>query len=452
MKKIALLVSAAMLLTTAAFADDGGKASLQWSLWGRSIWAPAVSNANGDLTSAMGTSWGTSTRNTLFVKGDAGNIGFDLTLGYDNGSLLQSWNDGPVDVWAKPFDGFKIAMGYIEDYTLRGEADYGDWDWIRSFGTGDDSVFQGVGTVRGGAAGPISTELSYTAGPLYIYYQQPFFDNGGNSTPYYAWYDTNGVLGVFQNASYGLGYTIPGVGQVRVQNVGYLTSQSWSQLQWSAGNTPGFTYSNFNNPGYNFGVFQAAFRLTGVKDLYADIGLWIPDTIDGTANSVNASSRAGYDWEVPLFATYTMGKLKLSLNADFQSTNPHWYQWGAAASGASYTGIASQLGILAGLGVDYSLGGGLNLTGDVKWANTFAKDNTTGTLNETSAMIGVYKGLASGDIGIGFEWVNGGVFHGPINGVESAYAQNAGPGSANGGKNGTAANNFAIPVRIDYWF
>ncbi len=440
MKKIALLVSAAMLLTTAAFADDGGKASLQWSLWGRSIWAPAVSNNNGDLTTAMGTSWGQSTRNTLFVKGDAGNIGFDLTLGYDNGSLASSWNDGPVDVWAKPFDGFKIAMGYIEDYTLRGEADYGDWDWIRSFGTGDDAIFQGVGTVRGGAAGPISTELSYTAGPLYIYYQQPFFDNSTNTGNFTAWYDTKGVQGVFQNASYGLGYTIPGVGQIRVQSVGYLTSSSW------AGYYPG-SPSWF--AGYNFGVFQAAFRLTGVKDLYADIGLWIPTTLDSTQT---ASKNAGYDWEVPLFATYTMGKLKLSLNADIQSTNQYWYQWGAAASGASYTGTASQLGILAGLGLDYSLGGGLNLTGDVKWANTFAKDNTTGYQNETSAMIGVYKGLASGDIGIGFEWVNGGVFHGPVNGYESAFAQNAGPGSANGGKNGTAANNFAIPVRIDYWF
>ena len=434
MKKIALLVSAAMLLTTAAFADDGGKASLQWSLWGRSIWAPVVSNPNGALTSALGTSWGTSTRNTLFVKGDAGNIGFDLTLGYDNGSLASSWNDGPVDVWAKPFDGLKIAMGYIEDYTLRGEADYGDWDWIRTFGTGDDAIFQGIGTVRGGAAGPISSEVSYTYGPLYIYYQQPFFDNSlANSTPFTAWYDTKGTQGVFQNASYGLGYTIPGVGQIRVQNVGYLTSSSWN---------------GYNNPGYNFGVFQAAFRLTGVQNLYADIGLWIPTTLDSTQT---ASKNAGYDWEVPLFATYTMGKLKLSLNADFQSTNQYWYQYAAAVQGANLSAstTASEMGVLVGLGVDYALGGGLNLTGDVKWANTFAKDNTTAYQNETSAMIGVYKGLASGDIGIGFEWINGGVFHGPANGNSSAFTQGNGP---TGTSNGTAANNFAIPVRIDYWF
>lgn len=447
MKKIALLVSAAMLLTTAAFADDGGKASLQWSLWGRSIWAPVVSNPNGYLTSALGTSWGQSTRNTLFVKGDAGNIGFDLTLGYDNGSLTQSWNDGPIDVWAKPFDGLKVAIGYIEDYTLRGEADYGDWDWIRTFGTGDDSVFQGIGTVRGGAAAPISSELSYTYGPLYIYYQQPFFDNSSSTQNFSAWYDTNGTQGVFQNASYGLGYTIPGIGQVRVQNVGYLTSQSWMNYLSSAGNAANRT-GWFG--GYNFGVFQAAFRLTGVQNLYADIGLWIPDTIDNTAGSMNAASRAGYDWSVPVFATYTMGKLKLSVNAEFTSINQHWYQYSAAMTGASLTGVANQMGVLAGLGVDYSLGGGLNLTGDFKWANTFARDNTTGTLNETSAMIGIYKGLASGDIGIGFEWLNGGQFHGPVNGYSSAYTQGNGPSATNA--TGTAANNFAIPVRIDYWF
>jgi hypothetical protein len=372
-----------------------------------------------------------STRNTLFVKGDAGNVGFDLTLGYDNGSLTSSWNDGPVDVWAKPFDGFKVAMGYIEDYTLRGEADYGDWDWIRTFGTGDDAIFQGIGTVRGGAAGPISTELSYALGPLYVYYQQPFFDNSSTTFNYSAWYDIKGTQGVFQNATYGLGYTIPGVGQIRVQNVGYLTSSSWN---------------GYNNPGYNFGVFQAAFRLTGVKDLYADIGLWIPTTLDSTQVAAN---NAGFDWEVPFFATYTVGKLKLSFNADLQSTNQHWYQYAAAMQGASLTGTASQLGVLLGLGVDYSLGSGLNLTGDVKWANTFAKDNTTGYQNETSAMIGLYQGLASGDIGIGFEWINGGAFHGPVNGYSSPYTQGNAPA---GTSNGTAANNIAIPVRIDYWF
>ncbi len=430
MKKIALLVSAAMLLTTAAFADDGGKASLQWSLWGRTVWAPIMSNSVGDPTTTMGVGWGNATRNTLFVKGDAGNIGFDLTLGYDNGSLAQSWNDGPIDVWAKPFDGLKISTGYLEDYTLRGEADYGDWDWIRTIGVGDDAIFQGVGTVEGGAAGPISTEVSYAVGPLYVYYDQAYTENSANSLSptTTAFYD---YLEAFKNASYGLGYTIPGVGQIRIQNVGYDRA-SWG---WA-----GYATNGRSAP-YGFGMFQAAFKLTGIKDLYVDIGYWVPTAFLDNANGALAG---GFDWRIPLFATYQMGKLKVSFNADLMSVNKGaWYYGNAMTSSGLTNDGSSQIGWLAGIGLDYALGGGLGLTGDFKMDNRFDSLNTSlgaGNVNaQATAMIGITKSLASGDIGMGFEWLNGGPF---AMGNSSASTQN----STN------PQNNWAIPVRIDYWF
>lgn len=383
MKKLIVLALLIALCAGIAFADG-----VAIGAWGRGIWAPLLAtygNGTAQVTGSTGISWGGNAARVGFqINGTSEFAGFHATLDVDNNSLGVSDDQY---LWVKPVPGLMLQIGRVYNDTLRGSAGFGSWDWIRGPGStswGDDYVFTRIG---GNGAPPNNAVLSFTMGGLFIFVEQAF-----QSTTSYYGDSTNKNQDPINKTSVGAGYTIEGIGKIRVQRVGLDDVISTTQTQ-----------------------IQAAFNLTAVPNLNVDLGVKVPLNIDGSTPTVTA-------W-IPLYASYKVAGATILLSGMVQLNN----------GGTNGT----NLGYQAAVGANYDLGMmGLGLTADVRYSNQYINGFSGGTNSSViSFLAGLTKGFSNGMIGIGVQ---------VISGANLGWNNVANP----------AANpmQWAVPIKMEYWF
>lgn len=288
MKKIVGTIAAIALAASSAFAGVG------IGSWGRAIWAPVQGDASG-VSSWEGISWGGNTvRTGISIHGESENVGFNIDMNADGNSA------GIGDTayfWAKPWSWLELKVGKVQDDTGRGNGAYGIFNWKRMGlgSTGEDVTFTRFGNGAGGQANGAIVKVTPVDG-LWIIAAMDVQDNQPAEKTY------------LDNAQYGAGYVIDGIGHIRAQYIGQSKK------------------------------VNAAFDLTAVENLFVTVGAYVPVDGNGGAANVNAYANLKLD-AVSLHALVT-------------------------------TSIASDFGFGVGIGADVDLGNGLGANFDVRYQET----------------------------------------------------------------------------------
>jgi hypothetical protein len=376
MKKAVLVLAALVVFTTFTFAQASVGA------WGRGLFVPAA--GGDDITMGNTASWGANPRIGLTVSGTSDNIGFQVDiLGDPNASI------GPGDqqkLWAKLFDMLTIQIGNIFDDTLRGNACFGAWDWQRYDQIdGEDAIFVRVCTV-GTTYIPANTVISLApVEGAYIFAGLGFLN--GDQDPINPGDNKALLEDLLPLGQYGAGYTIEGIGQIRAQFIGLpsMTDDDW-------------------------GIINAAFKLTMVEGLMVDLGAGIPTDSD---------QAGGLLATIAVYANYAMDALTLHVYGDVSLYDE------------DIVGEDDTLGFTIAGGVDYNMEGGIGINADVRYKNDVQSGYDDGMF---AAMAGVKLGFSNGLAGIGIEVTSGNF---------------AGLGIVKGDPSDIA---FCIPIRVEYWF
>ena len=325
MKKIVGTIAAIALAASSAFAGVG------IGSWGRALWAPVQGDKNG-VSTWEGISWfGNDSRVGISIHGESENIGFNIDLNGDGGTI--SGGDTAY-FWASPFSWLTVKIGKVQDDTARGNAGFGAQDWNRNYSAAnfnDDLTFVRFGNGNGGQAKGAIVKITPVDGLWFIAAMDVQDEKEAEKT-------------YLDNAQYGAGYTIDGIGSIRAQYIGADVYKD-------------------NVFQYNKKLINAAFDLTAVDNLLVTVGAFIP-VDDKKATTIAAYARMNLD-----AITLHVGEK-------------------AVIDGSTFNNEAA-----VGLGVD--LGNGLGVEADVRHET---KDN--GSLSFIGA---INKGLAGGSIGVGFQ-------------------------------------------------
>ena len=199
--------------------------------------------------------------------------------------------------WAKPWSWLELKVGKVQDDTGRGNGAYGIFNWKRmGLGwTGEDVTFTRFGNGEGGQGNGAIVKVTPVDG-LWIIAAMDVQDNQPAEKTY------------LDNAQYGAGYVIDGIGHIRAQYIGQSKK------------------------------VNAAFDLTAVENLFVTVGAYVPVDGNGGAANVNAYANLKLD-AVSLHALVT-------------------------------TSIASDFGFGVGIGADVDLGNGLGANFDVRYQKT----------------------------------------------------------------------------------
>jgi hypothetical protein len=385
MKKAIFIIAALVVFTSFTFAQASVGA------WGRAIWTPIAGGGGEDMDSLMTehASWGWSPRVGMTISGSSDNVGFQADFNVDAGNGGTVGVGDNAKIWVKPIDMLTIQAGVFYDDTLRGNACFGAWDWLRyanAYGiaalgmAGEDAIFDRIG-INGNAN--IEIALAPIEG-VYIFWS------------------TNKIKGTEMEimealaaSQFGAGYTIEGIGQIRAQYVG---EQKYSSA--------------------DSGYINAAFKLTMVEGLLIDLGIryWM-----------ETGEQTGRMMKIALYASYTMDALTIHAYGDMEMFDEDL--------------VGDDIAIGAAFGVDYNLEGGIGINADFRYENDIKSGLPDGSI---SGMVGVKMGFSNGLIGAGIEvttanlaggiWVSDDVKGYMINKIEPD------------------AMIFAIPVRLEYWF
>ena len=307
MKKIVGTIAAIALAASSAFAGVG------IGSWGRAIWAPVQGDASG-VSSWEGISWGGNTvRTGISIHGESENVGFNIDMNADGNAA------GIGDTayfWAKPWSWLELKVGKVQDDTGRGNGAYGIFNWKRmGLGwTGEDVTFTRFGNGAGGQANGAIVKVTPVDG-LWIIAAMDVQDNQPAEKTY------------LDNAQYGAGYVIDGIGHIRAQYIGQSKK------------------------------VNAAFDLTAVENLFVTVDAYVPVDGNGGAANVNAYANLKLD-AVSLHALVT-------------------------------TSIASDFGFGVGIGADVDLGNGLGSNFDVRYQKTDLSFLAGLTKGLSNGMIGV---------------------------------------------------------------
>jgi len=366
MKKAVLFIAALVFFCSFGFAQASVGA------WGRGI--VSVAGGGDDILMSEHASWGWNTRVGMTISGTSDNVGFQADFNVDGAGVGAG---DQQKIWVKPIDMLTITIGRSFDDTLRGNAVFGAWDWLRyDVIDGEDAIFGRVGIT-----GQSNIEIALApAEGAYIFAA------------------TNQILGgdaeilaqaAMAYAQIGAGYTIEGIGQIRLQYVGETSYRAASS-----------------------GYIEGAFKLTMVEGLVVDLGgkYWM-ECPDQTSNMAKAA----------LYISYSMDALTIHAYGDLMMYDED-------------THVGDDLGLGFALGVDYSLEGGIGINADVRYANDIKSGYNDGTI---SGMVGVTMGFSNGLIGIGVEITTGNF----VSGDNPMVAKPAPEDMA-----------FAIPIRLEYWF
>jgi hypothetical protein len=388
-----VLATLGLILTTSIIASTVSAAEIKLGAWGRGFFVPFFSDGDNDAQTFNAASWGAGAcRIGATISGSSDNIGFQIDLNGDNGNI----NAGDQQkLWAKPFNVLTVTIGRAYDDVLRGNGDFGDFNWLRISGTGEDFTFARMSTYDGpyvrswgeGYGAIIALD------PTKDFHAYVGFKNIQLGDNVKGWIATT-TADAMKNLQIGAGYNISGKAHIRAQYIGIYTPEKTGTTT-----TPKIDKSTIN----------AALKLTLSENFYADLGAFIPTKKDD----------AGYSTRVAAYLKFTAGAMILHGLGNFTMGKKD-------LSGDDATGTE------VGLGLDYAIGGnGLGLVSSFRYQNEAdagVKDGRIGGL------VGIEKGFSNGKIGIGFEFST----------TTMAFY----------GETGTAAENatIAVPVKIEYWF
>jgi hypothetical protein len=385
MKKVLLIVALLTIsLTSLTFAQAtvGG--------WGRGIFVPVIS-ADGDPTSVSAVSWGPGgTRVGFTISGSSDNVGMQADVLVDNGAVAIG---DQQKIWVKPIEMLTITVGNAMDDTLRGNGGFVANNWLRyDFDmAGDDYVFTRVGGKDGADPANVIVAVTPVDG-AFVYLA--FGGHGGLDLQGWIWggppvLDQPVLTTMFTTGQYGAGYDIAGIGVIRAQYIGMMPTVAADPVDW--------------------GIINAAFKLTMVEGLMVDIGVEIPT--DSDQNGPLGGETAA----VALYTTYTMDTIMAHLAVD------------VTMSEEDFVGEDNTLVWNVGVGVEYGLENGPTIQGDVRY----------GSNEKFGGGVFAKWSYSNGIFGIGAQLTN------------SSFAN---WGSAMVDKTDDEAIVFAIPIRLEYWF
>jgi len=253
-KALAILMIFALVASVAV-------AEISVGAWGRGMFA-FVSDSEDTYTTnstSWGGDWGAAPRIGFTLAGNSDNVGVQADINVDGGSLNMGDNQY---IWVKPMDMLKISLGNMYDDTLRGNAAFGSFDWLRPVvgaGEGEDVTFSRIGMNRGGQNFEVAIQ------PMDAFYAAVYLANVGSG-----FNSPNLAENLTKNMQIAAGYTIEGTGQIRAQ---------FLQAGTNAEDT---------------GVVEVAFKLTMIENLYADFGFAMPLDTDVSGDYKKIAAYANY--------------------------------------------------------------------------------------------------------------------------------------------------------------
>ena len=399
MKKIVGTIAAIALAASSAFA--GVNVGMGFN---RGFFVP-FAGADGEMYTGISTSWGEEPRIGVSFSAASEQVGVVADVKFDGGNVAVNDN---AYIWVKPVEWFKMNIGQSFDDTLRGNACFGSWDWLRPGNIlGEDLIFTRVcNNPLNGAWAPLQGAILMLdpIEGLHISVGIPTGYGFGTSTSKadkdsYGWVDgdsnpatapTWGVTtaegtvsstskGVFEDvwakAQIQAGYTIADVAQIKAQWIGAGKNKD-DELE---------------------GQIEVAASVKAIEGMTLDVG---------------AKFRTAEDKPIDLAVFWGMPVAGLALNANALVSIP-------TADNADMT-------LAIGAGVGYDLGNGMGVGADVRYSQTF--DDVSDPAIAFAAWFD--KGIANGTLGVAVQ------------------------GATKTGIRDIAASDFsfAVPVRVQCFF
>ena len=378
MKKIVGTIAAIALATSAVFADVN--VGMGFS---RGFFTPFAYDGN-DARMDISTSWGGQPRIGGSISGASDECGVVGDFKFDGGELKVNDN---AYIWVKPISWLKLNIGQSFDDTLRGNACFGSWDWLRfgnltldlsdpdnvtyaTAGTPDNAKFSTVGILTGEdfiftriCDNPLGGAYLPLVGAILM--ADPIEGlHIGVGLPI-SGYNNQKTEDVFKTIQVQAGYTIDGVGQIKAQYIGAKGNGTAGDPQED-----------------DWAQIEAAFCLKAVENMTLDVG---------------AKFRTYEDAPIDVAVYWAMPFDALKVNASV----------GLTIAPKAFGGDDSATTVVVGVGVDYDLGNGLAVGGDVRFGKIFcgADGFDDSAASDPAFGFGVYlnKGIANGTLGIGAE-------------------------------------------------
>lgn len=363
MKKALAILMILALVGSAAFAE------ITFGAWGRGIFVP-VQNTGADDNAAtavdesasfasIGKTWdgaNSDPRVGFSVMGNSDNVGFQVDI-YADGGIARG---DQAKIWVKPMDMVTVQMGKFFDDTLRGNAAFGSFNWVRKYGAGEGEDITFTRICSGDDNKNWNSEQGFEIAlkPNDALFAAVAFC-GISATP------TEDLADGMQLAA---GYTIEGMGQIRAQYFSkYLTTADGTDAD---------------------GTVEVAFKLTAVENLYADFGFRMFTNSDGMNANDTKDISAYANYKVDAATIHALVMYTLNATADDNAYN-------------------------VGVGVDYNLDGGLTVEADVRYYDAVRAAGDPDGDAKTTFFAGLKKGFSNGLIGAGFEYATA---------TDSAYA------------------------------
>ena len=301
MKKIVGTIAAIALAASSAFAGANFGMGFNRGFFTPFAW-------DGEAKADISTSWGEAPRIGASFSAASEDVGVVADVKFDNGGVAVNDN---AYIWVKPASWLKVQIGQSFDDTLRGNACFGTWDWLRPGNIhGEDLTFVRVcQNPLSGAYAPVQGAI-VMLDPIEGLHVSAAFNITG--------YNAQTWENVAKKIQVQAGYTIPDVMQIKAQWIGN---------------------------GANGGVVNAAVALKAVEGMTLDVGAFIP-VEDASKTTIAAFWGMGFD------------ALSVNVNAQVK----------LAKDDTQTTDVAAG----AGIGVD--LGNGLSCGADVRYSQDFQKD------------------------------------------------------------------------------
>jgi hypothetical protein len=344
MKKAVVLGMILLALGTLVYAADAG---VKITSFGRGLFA--IEGGGDDTEATVTESWAAnSARVGISILGTSDTAGFQIDIDTNTGAPEAG---DQQKLWVKPFDMLTLQVGRIFDDTLRGSESFGAWNWLR-YGSmsGDGAIF-----ARVGEGGEVNFEAAVA--PMDAVYL--FAAVGGNGTDLYAGNQT--AQNAFHGGQFGGAYTITGIGQVRAQYIGSPSGAHSSE------------------------VINAAFKVTAVPNLTADIGLFYAMKPDASP------------WDE-----------KIAFGADYTAMEAMVLH----AIGVFGLDKDNDMTMELGAGLDYTIdkAAGLGVNADLRYLNKAA--TALQDKDQIGFLLGIAKSFPNGEVGVGVEVQTSGYFAG----------------------------------------
>ena len=326
MKKIVGTIAAIALAASSAFAGANFGMGFNRGFFTPFAW-------DGEAKADISTSWGNAPRIGASFSAASEDVGVVADVKFDNGQVQVNDN---AYIWVKPASWLKIQIGQSFDDTLRGNACFGTWDWLRPGNIlGEDLTFTRV------CNNPLSGAYAPLEGAIVMV--DPIEGLHVSAGLKITGYNAQTWENVAKNIQVQAGYTIPDVMQIKAQWIG-----------------------NGDN-----GVINAAVAVKAVEGMTLDVGAFY-NTASTAAQPVTISAFWGMGFDA--LSVNVNAKVDLAKDAD------------------NATKVA------AGAGVGYDFGNGLSCGADVRYSQDFQKDVNNVPAIAFAAWLD--KGIANGTLGV----------------------------------------------------